>query len=303
MPKGLDLQEIYRPLIESVSDFRKRVLKVADLVEVSDWAQVNGVEGIFQEGWPLLLAIHRQVRERGVSWDQDWPGRIREELENQETPESWADPAGKKGQVYRLLTDPGYRWVREGLFDERGRLKDPQYRSLEIPFPEFPQVLEYSEEPAAGLEENQIREFLEILEQAAPQGSGMLVIEAGEISRRTGLAEFVARVPRGLADRLILFGAESVEAKEIAVRNGIAVVNSDKLSELAFQLKEADRVGYVGDRRTAMDLSKMLSMEVTPFDPETALDQLLRYMEYPEAVLEMINAAGAEELFAGARAA
>lgn len=159
----------------------------------------------------------------------------------------------------------------------------------------------------AGLEEKPLMGILRLLDEAMPQGSGVLVIEAGVISRRMGLAEFVARVPRRLGDRIILFGADSAEAKEIAARNGIAVVDSDKLSDLAFQLMvlgdEADRVGYLGNPVAAAALSGMLPMKVTPLNPKTTLDKLLRTLGYAEPVLDAINAAGAEELFARARAA
>ncbi len=161
----------------------------------------------------------------------------------------------------------------------------------------------------AGMEEIPLEKAIDLLEEAMPQGPGILVIEAGVVSRRMGLAEFVARVPRSLGDRIVLFGPESAEAREIAVRNGIAVVDSDKLSDLILQLMvlgdEADRVGYLGDPETAAVLSARLpsSMEVTPLDPETALDRLLLYLGFPQGVLETIDAMGMEELFAQARAA
>lgn len=68
-------------------------------------------------------------------------------------------------------------------------------------------------------------------------------------------------------------------------------------------LREADRVGYLGNPLTAVALDEMLPMEVTPLDPKTALDKLLGYLGYPNAVLDVINAAGAEKLFDQARAA
>ena len=161
----------------------------------------------------------------------------------------------------------------------------------------------------AGAEEGRMRDFLNVLDEAAPQGPWVLVIEVGAISQRVGLAEFVARVPRKLAGRMILFGSESAEAKELAARNGITVVDSDKLSDLAFQLmllgEEAGRIGFLGNPVAAAALSELLprSMELTSLDPVTALDRLLLFLGYPDAVLGTINAAGAEELFARQRAA
>jgi hypothetical protein len=172
-----------------------------------------------------------------------------------------------------------------------------------------PWLSEWGAAPAAGAEEKWMADFLNILDEGVPQGPGVLVIEAGEISRRTGLEEFVARVPGRLGQKLVLFGEGSVVAREAAARNGIAVVDSDRLSDLAFHLmllgEEADRVGYLGNPLAAAALSKMLpaSMELTPLDPGTALDKLLRSLGYSAAALEAINAAGMEELFAGARAA
>ncbi len=163
--------------------------------------------------------------------------------------------------------------------------------------------------PDAGLEEQTRKDVIDILEEAMPGGPGILVIEAGVVSRRMGLAEFIARVPRKMGNRIVLFGPESAEAREIAVRNGITVVDSDKLNDLILQLMilgdEADRVGYLGDPETAAVLSARLpsSMKVTLFDPETALDRILLYLGFPQSVLETINAVGIEELFAQARAA
>ncbi len=159
----------------------------------------------------------------------------------------------------------------------------------------------------AGAEEAWAEDFMKILEEAQPQGSGVLVIEAAAVSRRIGLAEFVARVPARLADRLVLFGKDSAEAKELAIRNGIAVVDSDKLSDLAFQLMvlgdEADQIGYLGSAETASRLDRMLPMAVLPLDPLTAMDRLLAMIGYPREVLDSINASGSEELFASLRAA
>jgi len=162
--------------------------------------------------------------------------------------------------------------------------------------------------PAAGMEEKQAGQFIQVLDESMPRGLGVLVIEAGEISRRTGLEEFVARVPKSLAREIVLFGPGSSVIKKLAVRNGIAVVDSDRLDDLAVRLagmEEAARIGYVGDPARAGLLSKILpaSMAVTPFDPGTALDRLLGYLGYPQTVLDALNAAGAEELFARARAA
>jgi hypothetical protein len=87
------------------------------------------------------------------------------------------------------------------------------------------------------------------------------------------------------------------------------MVDSDRLSDLAFHLmllgEEADRVGYLGNPLAAAALSEMLpsSMDLTPLDPGTVLDKLLRSLGYSAEVVDAINAAGAEELFARARAA
>ncbi len=165
-----------------------------------------------------------------------------------------------------------------------------------------------SETSAAGAEEIWRSDFLDILEEAAPQGPGVLVIEAGEISRRTGLEEFVARVPKRFGQKLVLFGEGSSVIQELAARNGIAVVDSDRLVDLAVRLagmEEAGRIGYVGDPMMAGRLSEMLpaSMRVTPLKPGTTLVQMLGYLKYPQGALDAVNAAGAEELFVRARAA
>lgn len=70
-------------------------------------------------------------------------------------------------------------------------------------------------------------------------------------------------------------------------------------------MEEANRIGYVGDPGRAGRLSSILpaSMRVMPMAPGTTLNRMLGYLGYPDAVLEVINAAGAEELFARARAA
>ncbi len=158
----------------------------------------------------------------------------------------------------------------------------------------------------AGAEER-IGDFLKVLEEAQPQGPGILVIEASEISRRTGLEEFAARVPR-LGRKIVLFGRNSASAKEAAARNGIPVVDSDRLEDLAAYLtgaEESERVGYVGDPERAGLLSLILpaKLQVTPFDPDTTLSRMLAWLGYPAALLDAINAAGAEELFEAARAA
>ena len=158
--------------------------------------------------------------------------------------------------------------------------------------------------PHSGLEERQIDDILAILEEALQKGPGVLVIEAGVISQRMGLSEFVARIPQPLGGRIILFGKESLEAKEVAARNGITLVDSDRLTDLVLQLlvlgDEADRVGYVGDPALATALSDILprSMEVTPLDPATALSRLLLFLRYPQPVLDGINASGLEEQLA-----
>lgn len=162
---------------------------------------------------------------------------------------------------------------------------------------------------SAGLEEGQIENVLKFLDEALQGGPGILVIEAAVISRRMGLSKFVARVPQRLGDRIILFGRESIEAKEIAARNGITLVDSDRLTDLVLQLlvlgEEANNIGYLGDPAIATSLSEILprSMEVTPFDPVTALSRLLLFLGYPQPVLDGINASGLEEQFARSRAA
>lgn len=161
----------------------------------------------------------------------------------------------------------------------------------------------------AGLEEWSMEDVLAILEEALQGGPGTLVIEADVISQRIGLSEFVARVPKRLGQRIVLFGEGSLQAEEVAARNEITLVNSDRLSDLAFQLMvlgdEADRVGFLGDAAVATALSEMLpqSMALIPLDPETNLDRLLLFLKYPQPVLDGINASGLEEQFARSRAA
>lgn len=161
---------------------------------------------------------------------------------------------------------------------------------------------------AAGLEEREIRQTIAILEEAAPQGDGILVLEAGVLGR-AGLEELVDRMGPQLGRRFVLFGKESAAAKEAAARNGILLVDSDDPADLALRLagleERAGRIGYVGNRRTAELLARILpaSMPVTPLDPAATLPDLFRFLGYPASFLDRINASGLEESLERSRAA
>lgn len=254
------------------------------LAESSDWSDVLGIFVGFPEE---EVKAWKTGSGEGSSPEPRW------------VPEHFFRIFSGSSQSVRVLDR--FDAATELMADYLREVRDVRLNLLPLKKRVFPPIY-------AGMEETWMESFMRILEEAAPQGPGVLVIEAGVVSSRIGLAEFVARVPRQLADRLVLFGKDSAEVKEIAARNGIAVVDSDKLSDLVLQLMvlgdEADQVGYLGNPLAAAALDEMLPMEVTPLDPETTLDKLLRYLGYPDAVVELIiNAAGAEELFAGARAA
>ena len=160
----------------------------------------------------------------------------------------------------------------------------------------------------AGLEEQGIGQVMAVLDEAAPQGEGILVLEA-RVLGRAGLEELVGRMGPQLGRRVILFGKESAAAKEAAARSGVLLVDSDDPADLALQLtgleERVGRIGYVGDRKTANWLAKVLpsSMEVTPLDPAATLPELFRFLGYPASFLGQINASGLEESLERSRAA
>ncbi|GEM_PF-4890462 len=160
----------------------------------------------------------------------------------------------------------------------------------------------------SGLEEQGVSEAMAVLDEAAPQGDGILVLEAGVLGR-AGLEEFVGRVGSQLGRRFVLFGKESAAAKEAAARSGILLVDSDDPADLAFRLagmeERVGRIGYVGNRRTAELLARILppSMPVTPLDPSVTLPDLFLFLGYPVSFLDQINASGLEEGLARSRAA
>ncbi len=160
---------------------------------------------------------------------------------------------------------------------------------------------------SAGAEELQARQRMTVLDEAAPQGAGVLVIEARAFANRGGLEEFIGRIG-ALKTRIVLFGSDSAAIKELALRNGVSVVDSDDPADLAFRLagmeERANRIGYVGNSETAGLLARILpaSMVVIPLGSPT-LEKMMLFLGYPSAVLNSINAAGFEEQLAASTAA
>lgn len=216
--------------------------------------------------------------------------------------------ADKRETVLAEVTSPSFRQSgnKGALIRARALLRDPalglsqaEQERLVAAFPELA-----AGPPAGGLEE----QAMAVLDEAAPQGEGVLVLEAGVLGR-AGLEEFVGRLGPALKQRVVLFGKGSVAAKEAAARNGVVFVDSDDPADLAFRLvgleERANRIGYVGDRKTAGVLARILpaSMAVTALDPRTTLLDMFRFLGYPSALLDGINASGLEEGLARSRAA
>jgi hypothetical protein len=162
-----------------------------------------------------------------------------------------------------------------------------------------------SAELRTGLEEQAIA----VLDEAEPQGDGVVVIEAGAFKNRGGLEEFVGRIGPALKQRVVLFGADSASVQELAARNGVTIVASNDLVDLAFHLSGMEergrRVGYLGDAQNANRLSTILlpGSTVTALDPQTVLPQILLFLGYPSELLSGINASGLEEQLARSTAA
>jgi len=133
-------------------------------------------------------------------------------------------------------------------------------------------------------------------------GIGVLVVEAGVLSQRTGLEEFIRRVIPLINVPVIVTGRDSLTAAEMAGQ-GVVAVNSDNLVDLAIVLagmEEADRVVYMGDSVRAGLLGRMLpnSMSVIGLGPGEGLDRVLLSLGFPRSIIEEIDAAGMEENFA-----
>ena len=136
----------------------------------------------------------------------------------------------------------------------------------------------------------------------------MFVLDVGVISKRLGLAEFVARIPGEARNHFILFGANSAEAQEVAARNGVRLIASAGLEELAFEILRREgvtAVDYLGDAASAVQLGRILSgsVAVIHLDPATGLEEILQRMGIAPPILDTISASGLEERLEQLRAA
>ncbi len=155
---------------------------------------------------------------------------------------------------------------------------------------------------AAGLEEMEAV-FRGVEETAA--GRRVLAVDAAEVSRRVGLEEFLARLPRGV--KTMVLGAGSIAGLELAARGRVRYVGSDQPVDWAAALAglEEDRITFVGKRAAGELLSRILppSMEVSVLGPGSGLEEILLSLGLPPAFLGEINASGVEERLARERAA
>ncbi len=155
-----------------------------------------------------------------------------------------------------------------------------------------------AQEPLMADPPMRIKATLALTEEVSQKSA--IVIEADAISRQVGLEEFVARLPRGLADQVYIFRSKgSVTSQEIRARNPwVHLIDSDDVADVARNLvglEEARRIGYLGHIRNNADrLTRMLpGAKVTVLNPRTALLDILRQLKVLDAV--PVDVVGLEE--------
>ena len=313
LPPSKMLEEIQLQILEN----KKLDIPLA-LHPVMKNALVEMLEDIHRYGYAsndkyeTTLAVRRESDQVVVEiFDQSLRYRL----------EALKDPAPKPFfYKTRIETEPDYeRLLRQSEIGERGGWGFPKlfgyyekkqlrvHSETEIPRVGVRTILVFPIPPAlppptkTGLEE--VEWTMAALAQAVPERRA-LVISASVISQRTGLEEFISRLPKEMGTILIYDTQSAAAAKELAARNDkVILVDSDKMIDVAVTLaglEEASQIGFIGPLTDGRTLGRILpsSMAVTLLDPRVALNDLLLFLQIPWDLLQELNTAGLEEKLA-----
>ncbi|MCM8811496.1 MAG: hypothetical protein NC910_00390 [Candidatus Omnitrophica bacterium] len=162
---------------------------------------------------------------------------------------------------------------------------------------------------SAGLEQ-EVTRMLHLLSEAA-QGPGVLVIQADVFQDRSGLLEFVSRIPPELSRRVVIFAPSSagLEGQEEVRKRNPKVTIVDTVMALAehlIQMQIADRIAFLGEKLFADLLRNMVppSMKVVSVEKITSLLDALQYLGISNSWLDNLRMfAGLEDSLAVLRSA